>query len=391
MNGSEKTSPAPEKRVLVVDDDGVAAKYIAEVLGRAGLGVSICTDSAAALTFIRKQAVDLVVLDVRMPDMNGFEIARRMKRTFGKSEFVPIVFLTALSGQDEKITGLSLADDFITKPFNADELVARIRVLLRIRSLQQELLVSKNRYEQEQQAARTQMYRSARLASIGTFASGVAHELNNPLTAILGFSGAVLERLKKNESMDKEELEQYISIINSEAVRCRDTVENLSRFAREGEVQIRDFSLAECIAGALLLVKSAAARKQVAIASSVPPLFLVRADLQKLQQAVVYILTNALDFCPSGSAVTITAETDGRFVRLRVTDNGPGIPADVLPKVFDPFFTTKQVGQGTGLGLAMSHVIMEECSGAIDVTSEAGKGTTVILEIPGAPSAPEVR
>jgi|WetSurMetagenome_2_1015567.scaffolds.fasta_scaffold00328_2 signal transduction histidine kinase len=388
MSDSEKTAAATENRILVVEDDGNAAAYITELLAGAGFRVSVCAGGAEALGFIRRQAVDLVLLDLRMPGMDGFEIARRMKGAFGKSEFVPVVFLTAASGHEEKMTGLSLADDFITKPFNPDELLARIRVLLRIRGLQRELVASKSRYEEERKAARAQLYRSARLASIGTFASGVAHELNNPLTAILGFSSALHERLKKNEAIDKDELDQYIAIINAEAVRCRDTVENLSRFAREGDVQIRDFALRECVDAALLIVKSAAAKKRVVMTAHVPPLTVVRADPQKLQQAAVYILTNTLDFCPAGSAVKITSAVDGRFVRLRVADNGPGIPADVLSKVFDPFFTTKQVGQGTGLGLAMSHVIMEECGGAINISSEKEKGTTVTLDIPSAAPAP---
>jgi signal transduction histidine kinase len=110
----------------------------------------------------------------------------------------------------------------------------------------------------------------------------------------------------------------------------------------------------------------------------------VKADVQKLQQAVVYVLTNALDFCGEGSRVSVSADSEKGFVRLSIKDNGPGIPPAILPKVFDPFFTTKEVGQGMGLGLAMSHVIMEECNGAIDVSSEAGKGTTVVLEVPSA-------
>jgi signal transduction histidine kinase len=237
--------------------------------------------------------------------------------------------------------------------------------------------------------ARAQLYRSARLASIGTFASGVAHELNNPLTAILGFSGAIMERIRKQENIDKDELAQYLSIINAETLRCRDTVENLSRFAREGDVQIREFLLAECVEGALHLVKPAAAKKRVTIRESVPPGTRVRADLQKLQQAVVYVLTNSLDFCSSGSLVSISAESDGRFVRMSISDNGPGIPQAILPKVFDPFFTTKEVGKGMGLGLAMSHVIMEECNGSMDITSEVEKGTTVSLDIPAGRSLPD--
>ena len=501
MTDSEKNGSAAETKILVVDDDKNAASYTAEFLRNAAYGVSICHSGPESLDFIKTTPVDLVLLDVKMPGMDGFDTAREMKKYFGKSNFVPIIFLTALSGQQEKITGLRHADDFITKPFHADELLARIRVMLRIRELQRELLVSKSNYEflyenaphmyvsinekrevsdcnamfcrktgrskdqvlgtslftyfasedhriirsfldslavnkippqlpeftfvsgvpvaetlfvslsavclesrggrssfmvaiqditqnvrleQEQKIARTQLYRSARLASIGTFASGVAHELNNPLTAILGFSSALVERIKKKEPIDKTELEQYLGIINAETLRCRDTVENLSRFAREGEAQIREFMLGECVNGACKLVRARALKKHIQITAEIPAAMRVKADMQKLQQAVVYVITNSLDFCGEGSKVSVSADSAQGFVRLYIKDNGPGIPPAILPKVFDPFFTTKEVGQGMGLGLAMSHVIMEECNGAIDVSSEAGKGTTVVLEVPSA-------
>ncbi|HUI92608.1 MAG TPA: response regulator [Chitinivibrionales bacterium] len=382
MTDSEKNGSTAGTKILVVDDDKNAAAYIADLLRGAGFRISVCSSGPDALEFVKKQPADLVLLDVRMPGMDGFEAAREMKKIFGKNNFVPIIFLTAVAGQNEKIAGLKLADDFITKPFNADELLARIRVMLRIRGLQRELLVSKSKYEEEQRIARAQLYRSARLASIGTFASGVAHEFNNPLTAILGFSSALVERMRKKETVDPDELEQYLGIINAETLRCRDTVDNLSRFAREGDTQIREFPLGECVDGAWKLVKTRAAKKRIEIAVNIPATMRVKADLQKLQQAMVYVLTNSLDFCGEGSTVSISAESDEGFARVIIADNGPGIPAAVLPKVFDPFFTTKQVGQGMGLGLAMCHVIMEECSGAIDVSSEAGKGTTVVLEVP---------
>jgi PAS domain S-box-containing protein len=501
MTDSGKNGSAAETKILVVDDDRNAASYIADFLRNAAYGVSVCHSGPEALDFIKSQPVDLVLLDVMMPGMDGFATAAELKKSFGKTIFVPIIFLSALSGQQEKITGLQHADDFVTKPFHTDELLARIRVMLRIRELQRELFVSKSNYEflyenaphmyvsinenrevsdcnamfcrktgrtkeqalgtslflyfgpddhrvirafldslasgkippqlpafvfaggtaaaetvyvnlsavcldnrgerssfmvamqdvtqnvrleQEQKNARTQLYRSARLASIGTFASGVAHELNNPLTAILGFSGALVERIKKNETIDKDELEQYLGIIHAETLRCSDTVENLSRFAREGEAQIKEFDLGECVNGAFKLVKAQASRKRIEIVAQIPAAIRVKADMQKLQQAVVYVLTNSVDFCGEGSRVSVSADSGKGFARIYIRDNGPGIPAAILPKVFDPFFTTKQVGQGMGLGLAMSHVIMEECNGAIDVSSEAGKGTTVILEVPGA-------
>ncbi len=505
MNDLEKNGPLDSSEILVVGGDESSADHIPELLRARGYAVTVCPDRKEAVQFIRNHGVDLVLLNLTMPGKDGVETAVELKGAFGKSNFVPIIFVSAPGEVRKEAAGLGHADDFIFRPFHPDELLGRIKVMLRMRQIHRELVLSKSSYEflyenspymyviidanrtvsdcnalfcsvvgvgkaevtganflsffppedhrmiaaffdslakdnvhpphptvafskkkeqrdavyvslsavstdrglagslmvtmqdvtnnvrleREQRVARAQLYRSARLASIGTFASGVAHELNNPLTAILGFSGAIMERIRKQESMDKEELAQYLSIINAETLRCSDTVENLSRFAREGDVQIRDFFLAECIEGALRLVKPAAAKKRVTIGESIPRGTRVRADLQKLQQAVVYVLTNALDFCSSGSSVSISAESDGRFVRMSISDNGPGIPQDMLSKVFDPFFTTKEVGQGTGLGLAMSHVIMEECNGSMDITSEVGKGTTVSLDIPAGRSLPD--
>jgi two-component system NtrC family sensor kinase len=184
------------------------------------------------------------------------------------------------------------------------------------------------------------------------------------------------------EEIDKEELSQYLSIINSETLRCRDIIENLSKFAREREVHIQDFPLRECVDGALKLITSKAAKKNIVISSNVSPTIIARADFHKLEQVIIHVITNCLDFCPRGCTVSISVKSDAQNIRLIIEDDGPGIPADVVPKVFDPFFTTKEVGQGAGLGLAISHHIMEECNGAMDIASDAGMGTTVTLEIP---------
>jgi signal transduction histidine kinase len=383
MSDARTGSPVSETRILVVDSDLNAADSLEKLLFAVPYNVFVCANSTDAVDAIANLPVDLVLLDMQMPEGDGFTLAKRMKERFGANNFVPIILMSIPSGRDKMFEGLAFADDFIFKPFPQDELLARIRVMLRIRRQQRDMAPDAT-FENEQKIAREQLYRSAHLASFGTFASGVAHELNNPLTAVLGFSGSLLDRMNREEKIDKDELEQYLTIINSETVRCSEIVENLSQFAREGEVQIRDFALVECVEGAVMLVNSLAARKRVTLSKFVPSDIHVRADLRKLQQAVVYIVTNSLDFCKSGSTIRIEAAFDGRSVKLAVRDDGPGIAPELLPKVFDPFFTTKEVGQGMGMGLAMCHVIMEECNGGIEVTSEKGKGTTVVLDIPAA-------
>jgi signal transduction histidine kinase len=239
--------------------------------------------------------------------------------------------------------------------------------------------------QDEQKIARKQLYRSARLASIGTLASGVAHEMNNPLTAILGFSSALLDRVEHDEKIDDTELDQYLKIINVEALRCRDIVENLSRFAREADITQTHFSLNNCINDAIQLVRSKASRVNISIVNELKEVIEVCADQNKLEQVFVNLLSNAIEFCPPGASVRIVAESPIDTVKgftIKIIDNGPGIKPDILPKVFDPFFTTKAVGNGTGMGLAICHKIMEEVSGSIDIISEDGRGTSVILNFP---------
>jgi signal transduction histidine kinase len=385
MNASSTTNGERPVTILVVDDDPKVTFVVSEFLEAVNYNVIICSCGAEALKSIEQQPIDLVLLDIIMPGIDGYTVAKRMKSFFGKDNFVPIIMLTGVTGINEKIAGLENADDLITKPFSHRELLARIAVMLRIRSLHLELVVSRSRHvklEQEQRDARKKLYLSARLASIGTLAAGVAHELNNPLTAVLGFSSALLARLRENRALDRDEFMQYLGFINSATLRCRDIIETLSKFAREKGIRIVPFAIKECIEQSLKLINSKARKKNITFTSEIPDSIIVKTDSQRIEQVLIQVFSNSIDFCAPGGAVSITAKNDGDSVFLSIIDNGPGIPAEIIPKVFDPFFTTKEVGAGAGLGLAICHHIMEECNGAISVESEGKMGTKVLIEIP---------
>lgn len=240
--------------------------------------------------------------------------------------------------------------------------------------------------EEERKTARKQLYRSAHFASIGTLASGVAHEMNNPLTAILGFSSALLSRASNNEDIEKSELTSYLQIINNEAIRCRDIVEHLHKFARDsGEVNITRISLVDCVTSALRLITMKATRSEITIINEIHDDIVILADSNKLEQVFINLLTNSIDFCKPGNSVTISRSRErktSKFEKIVFNDNGPGMTPDVLAKAFDPFFTTKEVGKGIGMGLAVCYKIMDELNGRIDIASEVEKGTAVSVEVP---------
>ena len=252
--------------------------------------------------------------------------------------------------------------------------------------LAMENITQKLTLEEERKVARKHLYRSAHLASIGTLSSGVAHEMNNPLTAILGFSSALLNRMGNKEEISKDDLQSYLQVIHNETIRCRDIVEHLHRFARDsGEAKIGRHSLLECTVDALRLINMKALRSEITILNDIKEDAWVLVDINKLEQVLINLLTNCIDFCPVGTTVHIAKfpeKKESRFVEIVIRDNGPGMQPDVLAKAFDPFFTTKEVGKGIGMGLAICYKLMDELNGHIDISSEPNKGTTVLLEIP---------
>lgn len=502
MNSSVSNNKVSSPQILIVDDDVSIAELIRDFLSLEGFESDYCTNGKEAIEYLKHNQVDLVLLDIVMPGMSGIEVAQKIKEGITDKGFLPIIIVSAMTEDKDKILGLKYADDYITKPFSNDELKARINALLRLSKLQNELFVSKERYqflyenipemcisldktynvsdcntefckcfgikkneiigksvldffdtnehemllsffdsldpqkvsdnqhvflmsgdtrkgypvyvsiravslrkhetelaiiaamkdvsknielEKEQKLARQQLYRSARMASIGTLASGIAHEMNNPLTAILGFSDALLHRFDKKEDVQDNDLKQYLGIIKSEAIRCRDVVDNLLKFSRDYESEIDKVSLYDCIHSVVLLMSTRAKKKNIKILNNIEHDIFINTDSQKIRQILVNVISNSLDFCEKGSQIKIyvdNAEDKKGPVRIKISDTGPGIDREMLPKIFDPFFTTKEVGKGVGLGLTISYRLIEECRGSIDVISEENAGTTVTLEIP---------
>ncbi|MEK6744077.1 MAG: ATP-binding protein [Nitrospirota bacterium] len=235
-----------------------------------------------------------------------------------------------------------------------------------------------------------QLIRSDKLASLGTLVAGIAHEINNPLGIIAGYSEALLDRAHEPELSGVrgfEDFPEYLRTIHSEIFRCKGILKSLLEFARPSGGTFREIDINELIKEVLLLLKHRTARLQhtlsLTLNRDLPKIF---ADAGSLRQLLMNLLLNAIYFTPEGGSISITTCLDGPEdaggVRLDVRDTGAGIPADLIGKVFDPFFTTKPVGEGTGLGLTICHRIVEEHGGTIDVESEPGKGTTFIIKLP---------
>jgi signal transduction histidine kinase len=219
-----------------------------------------------------------------------------------------------------------------------------------------------------------------RLASIGELSSGIAHELNNPLTGVIGFSDLLLDRDLPDDI--KEDLE----VINREAKRTAGVVKNLLTFARKHETEKQPVNINSIIEKVLELrayeQKVSNIEVNTQFASDVPEII---ADGFRLQQVFINIIINAEHFMTEAhgrGTFTITTERVGNIIRASFADDGPGIAKENLGHLFDPFFTTKEVGKGTGLGLSICHGIITEHGGRIYAESKLGEGAVFVVELP---------
>ena len=226
----------------------------------------------------------------------------------------------------------------------------------------------------------TQLMQSEKLTSLGRLASGVAHEINGPLTGILTFSHQMMRKLK-----DHPELQQELELIVKEATRASAVVRGLLDFSREAQPQKRPCNINELVLHTLSLIEGQAVFRGIKIFKNLDPQVpLVLLDANQVQQVFINIILNSADAMPDGGILTITthAAPGDPDVQVQFSDTGVGIPEKDLPRIFDPFFTTKGDKRGTGLGLAVSYGIIERHHGQIEVQTEEGKGTTFNVKLP---------
>jgi len=223
----------------------------------------------------------------------------------------------------------------------------------------------KERDERLKEYTQQQIMKSERLATLGQLAAGVAHEINNPLGAVLMYAHLSLEEMEAEDPRRKN-LEKAVG----EATRCKDIVKRLLDFARQTEPKVEELDANEILERTLSLVENQALFQNVKITRVLAP--------------SLPIILNAAEAVDGEGELTVATRVapDGESIEIEFTDTGCGIPLENLEKIFDPFFTTKEVGQGTGLGLAVSYGIIARHKGTIDVKSEPGKGTTFVVRLP---------
>ena len=345
-------------RVLVVDDDEGNVVLLSSKLGVDGYETDVAYDGLEALKKVESFNPDLILLDIMMPRMDGYEVLRRLKAN-EKTRYMPVILLTAKGEVEDKVLGLDIgAEEYLCKPISLVEVSARVRSLLHMKELQMRLI------EME------------KLASLGQLVDGIAHEVRNPLVTI----GGLARRVK--EKITDERMQGHINLIIHEVERLENLVKRVDEYKNTQGSILKKGDIHEVIIGAVEDIKGVITTNDIHIKLSLmqdPPLLMI--DKANLKKAILNILQNSIDASYKKGEINITTmPSEGGYLDLVIRDAGCGIKSEDLKNIFNPFYTSKMTG--AGLGLTIAYKIIQDHKGDITVESPEGKGTIVSIKFP---------
>ncbi|MBE9118597.1 response regulator [Lusitaniella coriacea LEGE 07157] len=432
--------------ILIVDDTPANIRLLSVFLEDRGYNVRKAINGNMALTAVKMIPPDLILLDINLPEMNGYEICTRIKSD-EQTATVPIIFLSALDDTLDKVKAFQVGGvDYITKPFQLEEVLARVQNQLMIQELQGQLQTRNEELKtalSELQQAQSQLIQQEKMIGLGQLAAGVAHEINNPISFISGNLAPAREYIEDlldlihlyqeeypqptkaiQNALDNIEFDFLISDLQNlmgsmerGVERIHAVILGLRIFARLGESDIKTVDIHQGLDSTILLLqhrlKQPGERPEIATIVKYGDLPKVTCYASQLNQVFLNLLNNAIDaleiatghgesakssvqsidsslegetsfsLVESPTIWIETETTDCDTVIIRIRDNGIGMSEKTRSRLFEPFFTTKPVGKGTGLGLSTCYqIVVDKHKGKLICNSTRGEGTEFVVEIP---------
>ena len=394
MINAEIDQGIKDAAILIVDDNLSNVDLLREILRHQGYStVRGETDPRVVPNLCREQPFDIVLLDIRMPHLTGFQLIELLRPVFG-DDYVPILVLTAQTDQETRRKALEIgAGDFLTKPFVTWELLQRVRNMLRIRMLHKKTR-NQNRELEQRVDERTRelsealtLSRKADRAKLD-FLSVMSHELRTPLNAIIGFS-EVISAQDMKPPIPPDYLD-YVKLIEESGKHLLDMVNRILEYAKGStgtiELEEQPVNLCDLLDRCIAMLTPKAQPRHISMVREGGGPIWMRGDERRLRELTLAILDNAIKFNHNGGTVITELAASDAGIVLAITDNGPGIPAEIQARIFDPF--TQGDGaidrrhEGIGLGLPIVQRYTQIHGGHIELISEPGAGTTVRVHLP---------
>jgi signal transduction histidine kinase len=410
--------------ILVVDDTPDNLRLLSAMLTAQGYEVRKALNGKMALTACQMVLPDVILLDINMPGMDGYEVCKKLKED-EKTSDVPVIFISALDDVLDKVKAFDVGGvDYITKPFHGAEVILRIENQINLRLLQIKLKEKNFLLQQaldDLKAAQVQRIQNEKMAALGQLVAGIAHEVNNPISFIYGnleYAREYVQNLVNViECYQKEyvnptpriqqlikdvdlnflmnDLQNLIDAMYRGAERIKQIVLALQNFSRLDEASMKAVNIHQGIDSSLVMLeyrlRETYHRPAIKVVKDYGSLPLVTCYASELNQVFMHILNNAIEALDTkvqgnlqNPEIQIRTElTENGNLKIRIADNGCGMEESVRQQAFDPFFTTKPVGSGSGLGLSISHqIIVHKHQGKLTCSSSPGEGSEFIIEIP---------
>lgn len=375
-----------KKQILIVDDILENVQLAGTILQQENYSISISTSGKEALKIAEQRKFDLILLDIMMPEMDGFEVCRRLKEN-NVTKDIPVIFLTAKSEVDSIKKGFQIgAQDYVTKPFSIEELLARVKTHIELKE-QKDRLESMNKYLEDKVRERTEELRKVnqRLLKLekakSNFLNLIGHEMRTPLSGVTSFTmlfemSNPTEKQKEYLGYLKEATERLYKF--SEAALLITSL-NTERF----QMQMNSYHVHDLVNHAVKDMQKKASKKNVIIDNKVEDKNLkVWVDSQFIKKSLQIVIENSIRFTPEGSSIEITANFDEDSVWIDIKDHGKGFSKEDMDNIFE-YFSTGDVNhhnEGFGLGLATLKLIMEANFGEVKISNrEDGQGAHVKL------------
>lgn len=435
INITLENKPIPEVSqgsILIVDDQPSSLRLLTNLLTDHGYEVRSAINGVAALKTVQAVLPDLVLLDITMPQMNGYEVCQQLKAD-PKTCDIPVIFISALDDSFDKVKAFNVGGiDYITKPFHVEEVLARIENRLGNIRLQKQLQLSEAREREKSQKLAQALQRiqnaqcqfhSEKMSSLGRLVAGVAHEINNPIGFIFSnlhhateyirellrlldlyqqaFPEATPLLREEIQTIDlefiKSDLPKLLESMKVGSERISQLVQSLRLFSRLDEAKIKAIDIHEGIESTLIILQHRLKLYpnycEIQVVKDYADLPAIECFPGPINQVFMNIISNAIDaleerlevqgLYPNPMIKIRTIRLDQERVAISITDNGGGITEMVQQLLFDPFFTTKPVGKGTGLGLSISYqIIVEQHHGKLYCNSQLDQGTEFVIELP---------
>lgn len=418
-----------DSSVVICDDSITSVTILSKLLQNEGIAnVKAFTDPRQVVPYLmaNSNAVDLLILDIEMPHINGMQIMAAIDEAYGNKRAFSILVITGLQNRDVRRRALTAgANDFIDKPFDQMEVVLRVQNLLRVqRALKAQTLLAReleikvkqrtqelaamNEALEEKVALRTlELLRAEKMASVGRLAAGIAHEINNPLgfvqsnlaclkdyaadlfkliddLSVVGLSPAEIASKLKQVEVDyvKDDLFGLINESRDGLRRVATIVQKLKDFSHVDREVVQELDVNIGIENSLQMAWSEIEQRDIEVVREFGNIPWVHCIPAQINVVFFNIILNAVQAMEPKGRLEIKTQSDEKWVHIVISDTGRGISDDVIQNIFDPFYTTRQIGNGMGLGLPEAYNIVSRHGGTIDVKSVVGKGSTFNIRLP---------